>query len=105
MRPSRVTLAFIGGAVLFTVPLILVLGGMILGDTSGLDEMGKGIMRYAEEFSSNYGTKQLVAGIFLFLMAVGFMAAGVFYVLVCLQGVILLLLLRELHEIRERLER
>src|SRR4051812_41443564 len=105
MRLSRTTLAFIGGAVLFSVPLILFLGGGKIGNTNGLDELGKAIMRGAEEFSSNYGTKQLVAGILLFLIVIGFMAAGIFYVLICCQGVILLLILRELHEIRERIER
>lgn len=80
----------------FLVMLLFSLFYLLLGDDP-VGEFAVIVMDGAGEFPSEYGTKQLLVGIFLLLIFGG----SALYLLGCLLGVILLLLLRELHAARK----
>jgi uncharacterized membrane protein len=104
LKISRTTLAFVGGAALAIAPLLLLAGSFMFGQEESLNEMGALIDEGANKAAKTLSIKQLLGSILMLLFVLGFMGGGVAYLLVCLVGVILILVLRELHEIRKAIE-
>lgn len=104
MRISRTTLALVGGLALAIAPLLLLAGSFMFGLEESLNELGTLIDEGANKAAKTLSIKQLLGSILMLLFILGFVGGSVAYLLVCLVGVILILVLRELHEIRRAIE-
>jgi hypothetical protein len=103
MKISRATFALLGWFALFFTPFILIMVGSLwahmLGQTDPFMEFMGIMLKDADELASKVGFKQLLGGIFLLM----FLGGTVLYLLLCIVGAILLLILRELIDLRRRI--
>jgi hypothetical protein len=95
MRISRGKLAFLGVLIFLAGPVLWLAGSFFF------EAMIENVMQGADEISKVASSKQLIAGIFLLLLVAGFVGGGTFFVIVGIIGGLLLLMLRELQELRE----
>jgi hypothetical protein len=103
MKISRSTFALLGWFALFILPFVLIVVGSLwahmLGQADPFTEFMRSMLEGADEIASKAGAKQLIAGVFLLI----FLGGTVLYLLLCILGVILLLILRELLALRRRI--
>lgn len=100
MRLSRPTFALLGGVTLLLAPAAIVLvsslSALMFGQADPFDEFGRIMLQGADEVAPKAGSSRLIGGIFLVLLFGG----SLLYLLLCILGVILLMILRELLDLR-----
>jgi hypothetical protein len=104
MRISRENVAFWGALLFLVGPFLWLVVGFLIGQLMNVADINEAlgdIMQAANELSKAASTKELVAAIFIFLVVAVIFGGGTFYLLMCMIGAVLLLVLRELHELRE----